>query len=208
MMRYVCCVWGIVLLSVAAAGQNDLVITELNYNPVDDGVTEFVELYNPTDQDIDLSRYAFTDGIFFTFPANASIAPSEYVTIVRYTNAPAWRKGDYQIFGPYIDDLDDRGELVRLRSLDGSVVDEVDYDDELPWCARAPTVYGSSLERLHHRLPSDDYHSWRASLNVGRSSSVTGGTPGAINSTIAVPPKPSAVSWEFDPPHPTSSDRV
>ncbi len=54
------------------------VINEINYYPApsDNGLPEptdyeFVELYNPSDEEIDLSGFAFTRGIGFTFGEGA-----------------------------------------------------------------------------------------------------------------------------------------
>ena len=68
-----------VLLGDAA----DLVINELNYNPVESGTdsTEFIEIYNPGGTIVDLDGYFFSQGVTFTFPAGAEINPGEYLTI-------------------------------------------------------------------------------------------------------------------------------
>ncbi|MDA7525704.1 lamin tail domain-containing protein [Verrucomicrobiales bacterium] len=57
-------------------------INEINYYPApsDNGLPEptdyeFVELYNPSDEEIDLSGFAFTRGIGFTFGEGAVLTP-------------------------------------------------------------------------------------------------------------------------------------
>ncbi len=191
--------------SVFAA--DDVVINEIYYNPFDDADSEFVEIYNPTSRTIDLSACSFTDGVYYSFPEGAKLTAGGYAVIVRFTNAQAWSGKTYDIYGPFIDELDDKGELIRLRSRDGRVIDEVEYDDYVPWPTGADG-YGSSLERISPDLPSSDYHSWRASLSVARHIRQAGGSPGAKNSVFDVAPKPMISEWRITPEFPTSSDEV
>ena len=198
---------GFVCVVHAVFAADDVVINEIYYNPLDDADSEFVEIYNPTLRTIDLSEYTFTDGIFYSFPANAKLRAGGYAVIVRFTNSEAWSGKTYDIYGPFIDELNDKGELIRLRFSDGRVVDEVEYDDYLPWPTGADG-YGSSLERISPDLPSNDYHSWRSSLKVSRSYRQSGGSPGARNSVVNVSPKPMISEWEITPEFPISNDDV
>lgn len=198
--------WGIFAWGLTVLAADDVVINELNYNPYEDAPTEFVELYNPTNRVIDLSQYSFTDGIYFTFPAAAKIDPGQYAVVVRYRNAAAWSGVSYPVYGSYIGDLADGGELIRLRSTDGRVVDEVKYNDVHPW-SRGADGYGPSLERISPDLPSSDSHTWRSSLKSGTNPRTPGGSPGAKNTVDGIDPKPTLVSWSVNPPYPTSKDK-
>src|SRR4030095_4511830 len=57
----------------------DVVINEVNYEPLDETLLEeFVEIYNAGGSSVDLSGWYFSEGIQYTFPQGASIAPGAY----------------------------------------------------------------------------------------------------------------------------------
>lgn len=193
-------------ISVTAFSADDLVINEIHYNPAENDLLEFVEIYNPTSHAIDLSAYAFTNGIRYSFPQGVSINPGEYIVVAR-TPMPYWYNKSYQVLGPYEGKLDNGGEKLTLSGANGQTVDEVKYGDFTPW-PRNADGYGSSLERISPDLPSDDYHSWRASLRMDYPPNRAGGTPGEVNASIGVPPKPMILSWQIDPSYPKSNEKV
>ncbi len=177
---------------------NDVVINEIYYHPPEDVPTEFIELYNPTSKTIDLSGYAFTDGVAFSFPSGTTIRSHAYVLVVRDPSHRAWR--NISKTGPFIGKLSNSGESIILRSPDGTIVDSMTYSDDPPW-SRGADGYGATLERISPNLMTDDHHSWRASLQDG-------GTPARVNTVNGTPPKPTIVSYQLDPPYPSSADAV
>ncbi|MBN2326076.1 MAG: CotH kinase family protein [Candidatus Omnitrophica bacterium] len=195
------------VLIVIGAAQNarassGVVINEIFYNASDDQSInyEFIELYNPSDDAVDLSGFAFTDGVIFQFPDGALLPPKGFRLVVSDSSLGEWNRRQGIIFGVYSGRLDNTGERIRLRSPDGSIVDELDYDDSLPW-PRGADGYGSSLEKVQPYEPSNDPYAWRSSLTPG-------GTPGMINSTAADSSRPVVMSWSISPPHPRSTDEV
>ncbi|MFO1501588.1 MAG: lamin tail domain-containing protein [Verrucomicrobiota bacterium] len=59
-----------------------VVINEIMYDPPYHAEgTEFVELFNRSPNQVDLSRWRFTDGIEFTFPAGTSLAANSYAVV-------------------------------------------------------------------------------------------------------------------------------
>lgn len=179
---------------------NDIVLNEIHYNPDGTGRAEFIELANPTGRVLDIGGYAFTDGIYFSFPSGTMVIPGEYVVVVRDPNDPRWRNRIYPIFGPYVGKLSNSGELIRLRSKNGAVVDEIEYSDQPPW-PLAPDGYNASLEKVSPTAPSDDFHSWRASFSRN-------GTPNQQNSVYGTPAYPMLLDWELDPPSPAPTEEV
>lgn len=171
--------------------RNDNVF-EVKKNP------EYIELYNPTDTDIDLSGWQFTQGITYTFPAGSTIKANNYVLVVK--NQYIWRILSSQKFGPYEGNLSDNGEALTLCSADGRIVEKIQYKDESPW-PRGADGYGASLERISADLPSNDPQSWRASLYFD-------GTPLSENSVANTPNKPSLTSSKIIPEFPHSTDSV
>jgi len=185
-------------LPLIAAGANDIVINEIHYHPVDDGPTEFIELLNPTENTIDLNGYTFTDGVDYRFDRSYRIPSKGYLLVVKNPDHREWR--GKSVVGPYSGNLANAGEKLVLIDPSGDVADEVEYSDDPPW-PRGPDGYGSSLERISPDHPSDDYHNWRASV-------AEAGTPGQRNSVYNLPWKPTILSYEIQPEHPTSLDSV
>ena len=59
-----------------------VVINEIHYDEDDKTVrAEFVELYNPSDDAVDLSGYYFSDGIEFVFPTGTTLAAKSYAVV-------------------------------------------------------------------------------------------------------------------------------
>lgn len=194
----------VLLLSVGPVWA-DVVISEIHYNPPDDGfeagsLREFVELYNPGPGTVDLTGYRFTRGITFTFPAGAALEPDSYLVLVRDLRQRTWQNMDVQRFGPYEGKLSNSGERISLVRPGGIVVDGFTYSDEPPWPFGADG-YGRSMERIAWDLPADDFHSWRASLPME-------GTPGQPNSVHGTLPRPVVTAVETIPKHPSSTDEV
>ncbi len=183
----------------------DVLINEIHYNPSDIELEsgswrEFIEIHNTSDEPLDISGYSFRNGIDFVFPSKTRIAGNAYVVIARNPNHRMWRNKNTNLFGPYQRKLANGGErLVLLRS-DGTVADEVQYNDRPPWPLGADG-YNSSLERINPELDGNDYHSWRSSLPID-------GTPGEKNSVVDVPPYPMITSLTLNPTQPSSKDSV
>ncbi len=195
----------LILLTLSSRLFASISITEIHYDPMDYGYTagslrEFIELYNSGPEKVDLEGYTVTDGIEYTFPAGAQLASGAYLVIARDPTQSIWSSMTGRVFGPYQGKLSNGGERLRLESADGTLVEELEYDDDRPWPTGADG-YGSSLERISPGLPADDPHSWRASLDT------SDGSPGTVNSVIGTPAYPLLLSHRIIPEHPTSSDQ-
>jgi len=177
-----------------------VVINEIHYNPLDDAPNEFIELYNPSNQPIDLSNYAFTEGVAYQIPQGAMIEATSFLLVVKYPDTTLWRQNSAKRIGPYNGVLANTGERLTLRAPDGRIVDSIKYSDSLPW-PRGADGYGPSLERIAWDLPADDCHSWRASLSAN-------GSPGKANSVANTIPRPMISTFNIDPVLPHSSDKV
>lgn len=138
----------------------DVVINEINYDPPDKTqFSEFIELYNNTDEAIDVSGWAFTDGVDYTFGADAEIPARGYV-VVAQDPATADSLFGVSSFGPWSGQLRNSGERIQLRDDAGQVVDEVDYKRGFPW----PTVGdrpGHSIELINPDVANDVGGNWR-----------------------------------------------
>jgi len=163
-----------------------IVINELMYHEPA-GLTEFVELYNTTDSDVDISQWTLSAGFTFVFADNSIIPAHGYALVSRipptdfqasYAGIPPYAP----IFGPYVGGLSNAGEKVSLRkpvSLDPPpspmayvLVDSVTYGDSAPWPTSADGS-GPALIRINPTLFGDDVINWMASAY--------GGSPGRPN---------------------------
>ncbi|MGN6386932.1 MAG: lamin tail domain-containing protein, partial [Verrucomicrobiota bacterium] len=165
-----------------------VVINELMYDPIsgnDDD--QYVELYNTSNQAIDLSQWSFVKGIDFTFPAGAKIAPFGYVVVAK--NA-ARLKGAYSqlntnnTFGDFSGKLSGSGEEVSLAKFDATVstnefgievtnkihipVSTVAYRPGGRW-PELPDGGGSSLELIDPRADTLRASNWQASDETSKS---------------------------------------
>ncbi|VGO12931.1 hypothetical protein PDESU_01485 [Pontiella desulfatans] len=188
-----------------------VIITEIMYNPAE-GSHEYIELFNASASAVPLHDPANPTntwelgGIGFAFPTNhIAIGAGQALLLVRDTTTPEWFRSTHgippevQIF-TYDGKLDNGGETLTLRAPDEPVqtgthagkvpyvvIDRVAYDDAMPWPAE-PDGDGYSLERIDGAAYGNDVINWRKST-------VSGGTPGVVDT---VPPVPSFTDNDGD----------
>ena len=168
-----------------------LVISEIMYHPVEDSVTgdeplEFIELYNNRAVSEDLSRWAFTNGIEYTFKPNTTLGPKSYLVIARDPNALMAAYGVTHVLGPYTGKLNNDGERIELSNAAGMIVLSVRYNDASPWPV-APDGAGHSLILAKLGGDPEQAASWSQS-------SYLGGTPGQPDQIQASPQEPTLVT--------------
>ena len=146
-----------------------LVINEIHHSPVDDDTYEFLEIYNPGANAVDLSGFTLL-GVTFTFPPGSSIAAGEYIVVA---DTPASYSGQgYQVFD-FSGGLSGSGETVTIFDTYNQAADSVTYGTVTPWPANTnATDLSTSL--LNPTLDNTVATNWTASAQ-------TGGTPGAVN---------------------------
>jgi hypothetical protein len=146
-------------------------ITELMYNPSDGGDLEFIELKNTGEGELDLSNMYFS-GIRFTFPPSGrSLAPGEFVVLVRNSVVFGERYPDVVIGGVYAGQLSNQGEEIALKDIEGNLVISLAYDDENGWPI-SPDGRGDSLVLVNPDGDPDDPRNWRASVHLNGSPGV------------------------------------
>lgn len=165
--------------------QRSLRVTEVMYNPPDGNTAEFIELHNASaDTPLRLEGVAFTAGIAFTFPPDATLTPGAYALVVQAAAANNFadlraRYGlasDVPIFGPYGGSLSDGGETVTLKAAaGGGALISIEYDDGPGWPLAADGA-GHSL------VPRRDFGAAATGLlDFGgnwRASALANGSPG------------------------------
>jgi hypothetical protein len=182
-----------------------LLISEIMYNPqvppqvVDGDSLEYLEIYNPTAENVSLDDWRLAGGIDFDFPLGSMIAaqsamvitpfdpqdPTQAETLAAFLDHYGLDAGA-PLIGGYSGKLDNGGERVRLQRPDEPPIDdptfiprlledEADYDDDAPW----PTIAdggGPALTRLFPLGWGGDVLSWGADTP----------SPGAIGSGLRV----------------------
>jgi hypothetical protein len=206
-------------LLAANWGQEDkqlIVINEIHSRPdIKVEQVEFVELYNPGDESVDLSGWYFSRGIDFTFSPGTTLDPNAYLVIVEDSNSLDPNSTSYADFlikfgfepnGVFFGRLENDGENVELRNADGVEMDQVDYQLGFPWPTVGDAVpdvppggTGHSMQLVNPGFDNDLAGSWRSALP----------TPGAKNTTVFadnIPPHIRQV--RHSPEQPKSSEVV
>lgn len=179
------------------AASADIIINELMYNPSSGNeADEYLELYNTTDDTIDISNWCFTAGITLCFNSGTSLPAHSYGLISPDSVRTQSTYGQSTI-GTYTGALSNGGETVTLSNESSQVVNSVTYDDAAPWPV-SPDGSGPSLELKDPELDNSLAASWGASVGVP--------TPGAENSLVNLSPpnlsnitKPAAVDSSDEP---------
>ncbi len=143
-----------------------VVINEIHVDPdISTEQVEFIEIYNDSDQPVDVSEWVIDDAVDFVFP-DATTLPANGYFVVAQDGVDFQSKFGQAADGVWQvgDKLSNEGETIQLRDGAGNVIDAVDYKIGFPW----PTVgaVGRSMELLDPSLPNDVGGSWRSSGSV------------------------------------------
>lgn len=159
----------------AAPRVGPVVIHEIHYHPAGAG-DEFIEVLNASGQAVDLFEPGHPantwrlNGVGFSFPSGTTL-PAGALALVVPTDPAAFRAAHglaatVPVYGPYTGNLQDSGERLELQraedSLSGLVyitVDEVRYNDRLPWPVSADGS-GPSLQRTGPLVYGNDPAHW------------------------------------------------
>ncbi|MFT5105419.1 MAG: hypothetical protein ACI9UA_001039 [Pseudoalteromonas tetraodonis] len=151
-----------------------VVFNEVQYHPAsDDSMLEFIELYNQNTVDVDLSGWRLSGGVDFDFVEGTVIDGQGYLVIAASPATLEASAGISAVLGPFTGQLENKGELLRLRNRNDRIMDEIEFNDRFPWPVAADGS-GATLAKLNPRTPSHEPEFWRASFqNLG--------TPGTEN---------------------------
>ncbi|NQU21089.1 MAG: lamin tail domain-containing protein, partial [Candidatus Nealsonbacteria bacterium] len=150
-----------------------VVFNEVMYNPpgidTDDSL-EWIELYNQLAVNMDVSEWELEGGVDFTFadqtvvpgrghllvvPFDPDSQPAELAAFLAEYDVPV----DVEIVGPYLDQLDNGGEELRLVNNDNRLMNVLDYGDGGDWPV-APDGSGATLAKRDPTLASEPAENW------------------------------------------------
>ncbi len=138
----------------------------------------YVELYNTTDFEIDITNWVYEIGIFSrTFPQHI-MAPGEYLILCAEEHAE-----DYSEYGEVMSfesfpAMNNQGQTITIFDENENIIDKVTYS-ELWYDETWKRGGGWSLEKIDPNNHCSTFENWTASIDPN------GGTPGAINSVDA-----------------------
>jgi hypothetical protein len=157
---------------------SSLVINEVHYGPIapageNPNDYEFIELYNRSGSTaINLEGVTFSSGVYYRFPAGATIPAGGYLALA--SNAASFQaRYGFAPDGVFTGNLLNGGETLELSDPAGAPIDSVSYQSVSPWPTGANAGGGSlslSSPGSNNALPT----SWVASR-------LNGGTPRAAN---------------------------
>lgn len=112
-------------------------VTEVMYNPADDGDREFIELHNRGPVALDLGPVQVAGGVTFAFAGKAvtNLPAGAYVLVVRDLDAfaVAHNTNGLLIAGEYGGGLANGGEQVTILGAYGAEIVSFEYDDGREW---------------------------------------------------------------------------
>ena len=180
-----------------------IVVNEIMYNPTTGGA-EFIEIQNISDSSITLNdgagqAWQFVNGIRYTLPVGEVLASGGFALVVEGTDggdaaetAATFRANHdvpagvaIYVYQPTANGVLDNGgeELALARpstTVSGPVVvDEIDYEDSLPWPI-GPDGGGPSLSKITADTFGNEPSNWATGS--------AGGTPGRSNVFLDVTP--------------------
>jgi len=181
-----------------------VIINEIMYHPSATNAlghmpVEYIELLNVSANPVPLynvneptNTWPLTGGVSYGFPTNLTLQPGQFLVVVATNTVEEFRQSyglntDLVILGPWLKSLNNSGDTVRLRApnsveADGTlgryVVDEVTFDDQLPWPFAADGL-GGSLERTDSTSFGNTPANWHSAPGTA--------TPGTTNSLYAPP---------------------
>jgi hypothetical protein len=176
--------------NIMPASASNLVISEIQYHPLDQSGNEFIELLNTSAAPLDLSDFSLSQGVVYRFPRPTVLAAGERIAVAkdmalfaaRYqtVSSPYYRQG-VRVLGPWEGSLANDGETIVVQAPDGSAIFSCAYGTTGDWPGRADGK-GSSLELIdpsaaplitaEKTIWLDDPLNWRASSEFH-------GSPGA-----------------------------
>ncbi len=163
------------LLTAIAYARHSVIINEIMFSPFS-GEPEFLELFNTSDDTLNLSNWSVQIGESKTLLSSIRILPLTYLVVANTTTFPARYNLDKNlIYTPdrSLNSLSSNGDIILVRDWIGAVIDSVYYQ---------PTWGGGdgrSIEKIKPSLDANSSASWSSCVWV------EGGTPGKVNSIFA-----------------------
>ncbi|MEM7394517.1 MAG: lamin tail domain-containing protein, partial [Verrucomicrobiota bacterium] len=129
---------------------------------------EWIELYNRSNESIDLEGWSIREGLAFEFEAGAVLPPNGFLVVAKQAESLRQTYPDVAVVGEFEGTLGNQSDRLELRDASGNPVDQVRYYDGRPWPDLADAG-GSSLELRHPDLDNAVAGAWAASDETRKS---------------------------------------
>jgi hypothetical protein len=180
----------------SSAGFRDVVINEFMCDPtpfVGLADAEFVEVFNTSNNFIDLSDWKLGDASSFGTVGAHIIGPGEYALLVSTTNVELFAFYPNVVTVTSFPSLNNTGDDIILQDANEQVIDQLSYD--LSWYGDETKEDGGySIEQINPFASCVNASNWLGSVHP------LGGTPSAVNSVFDSSPDtigPSLINVEI-----------
>lgn len=116
----------------------ELVISRIHYHPLPMGQVaadhyEFIEITNNSNATVNAGGFYFRDlGISYVFPAGSTLQPHQVIILA--SDAAAFQTAHgFAPYGEFARNLSDQSQHLLLADAFGNTIDEVTFEDQLPW---------------------------------------------------------------------------
>ncbi len=162
----------------------NIIITEIMADPVPSVLlpeAEYIELYNSSDNIIDLSGWKISAGNKAVNLPSSVIMPGDYLILTGTDNARDFEKYGTVMAINKFPVLQNTGQIIILRNNRNRIIHSINYSDK--WYITDYKAEGGwSLEMIDVNNPCGNKDNWSESTGY------KGGTPGKINSVAAYNP--------------------
>lgn len=159
-----------IFLLAAASTESQVVVNEIMAAPTG-GEPEWIELYNPSDNDLLLDSSTLSDNVSTKDLPRIFLSAGGYALLTKDTNALKTARQiptDCLMIEASVPGLNNTYDVVVIKKAGGEIIDSVYYD--MDWGEK-----GFSLERVDFRQPAVSCE------NLKKSCDTSGATPGAEN---------------------------
>lgn len=168
-------------LIAETAVKGDVIISEFLPDPtpvIGLPEVEFVEIFNKSGKVFHLLDWSITDGSSNGTIGDYWLLPGSYLVLTANANVGLFTNVAGVTSFP---SLNNAGDHIILKDNSGMILDQLTYTDD--WYQDAVKKNGGySLERIQLNDPCSTYDNWTAST------SISGGSPGTINSVFSAAP--------------------
>jgi len=160
-----------------SATRNDVIFSEILCNPVNNlggYPAEYIEIYNRTDNAINIMQWQLKDEVSTAFLPNCILLPHQFAVITSTSSVKYFTEG--KVLGvTNFPSLGNEGDRLSLWDTVGNCIHYVAYNKSMFKNAKS-TIDGCSLEIIDPDFPCVLNSNWTASTSIKR------GTPGTKNS--------------------------
>jgi hypothetical protein len=169
-------------------GTPSVMISKIFYNEFNEpDKHEFIGIFNPASESVDLSGYVVTRGIDFTFPQGTLLNAGSTIVISKGNLQPLDPGYFPRIYQWNSGSLDNSGEVIQLTDSFGIVVDQVIYGPDAPW----PLTDGNAAAVLGLKDPSYDNH-FGENWSIEDYGNLVSVEPGPALASLRIYPNPSS----------------